>query len=65
MTDKNRKTESTEDKSAGSIKSVSVAYEFKLARALSSDSYDPKAIDDWYKDQRKASFAFAKELVVE
>ncbi|MBH0032082.1 MULTISPECIES: hypothetical protein [unclassified Pseudoalteromonas] len=46
------------------IKSISASTGYKLVKAVSAEAYNPKVIDDWYKEQRKASLDYAKNLVL-
>ena len=34
-----------------------------LVKALSSDNFNPSYVDNWFKDQRKATLKYAKALV--
>ncbi|OHU91855.1 MULTISPECIES: hypothetical protein [Pseudoalteromonas] len=46
-----------------SVKSLSASEGYKIVQAISIDSYNPHKIEQLYKEQRKASLAYAKELV--
>lgn len=45
------------------VRSVSMSSGYDLARALSTEDYNPTLVDEWYKSQRKSSQKYAKAVL--